>query len=36
MLGDGDSLTYNAVVESKPYGEECVPKKLEDDRIISV
>ena len=29
MLGDGDSSTYNAVVERKPYGEECIPKKLE-------
>ena len=29
MLGDGDSSTYNSVVESKPYGEDCIPKKLE-------
>ena len=28
MLGDGDSSTYNSIVSSKPYGEECVPKKL--------
>ena len=29
MLGDGDSCTYNAIVERKPYGEECVPNKME-------
>lgn len=29
MLGDGDSATYNSIVERKPYGEECTPKKLE-------
>ena len=29
MLGDGDSSTYSAIVESKPYGEDCVPNKLE-------
>ena len=27
MLGDGDSSTYNAIVKSKPYGDECIPKK---------
>lgn len=25
MLGDGDSSTYNTVVASKPYGDECIP-----------
>ena len=29
MLSDGDSSTYNSVVESKPYGEDCIPRKLE-------
>ncbi|CAB4006174.1 Hypothetical predicted protein [Paramuricea clavata] len=29
MLGDGDSATYGSIVDSKPYGDECVPKKLE-------
>ena len=29
MLGDGDSSTYNNIVESKPYGEDCTPNKLE-------
>ena len=29
MLGDGDSSTYNTVVASKPYGDECIPNKLE-------
>ena len=29
MLGDGDSATYNAIVENKPYGEDCIPNKLE-------
>ena len=29
MLGDGDSSTYNSVVENKPYGEDCIPRKLE-------
>ncbi len=29
MLGDGDSSTYSAIVESNPYGEDCVPNKLE-------
>ncbi len=29
MLGDGDSFTYNNIVESKPYDEECIPNKLE-------
>ena len=29
MLGDGDSSTYNSIVGSKPYEEECVPQKLE-------
>ena len=29
MLGDGDSFTYSAIVESNPYGEDCVPNKLE-------
>jgi hypothetical protein len=28
LLGDGDSSTYNAIVE-KLYGEDCVPNKLE-------
>ena len=29
MLGDGDSATYNAVIDSKPYGNDCIPNKLE-------
>lgn len=29
MLGDGDSSTYNTIVENKPYGEDCIPNKLE-------
>jgi hypothetical protein len=29
MLGDGDSSTYNSIVESQPYGEDCIPNKLE-------
>ena len=29
MLGDGDSSTYNTMVESQPYGEDCIPNKLE-------
>jgi hypothetical protein len=29
MLGDGDCATYSSIVDSKPYGDECVPKKLE-------
>ncbi len=29
MLGDGDSSTHSANVESKPNGEGCVPNKLE-------
>ena len=29
MLGDGDSSTYNTIVDKKPYGEDCIPKKLE-------
>lgn len=29
MLGDGDSSTYNAIVQSKPYGDDCIPNKLE-------
>lgn len=29
MLGDGDSSTYNTILESKPYGEDCIPNKLE-------
>ncbi|CAB3997757.1 Hypothetical predicted protein [Paramuricea clavata] len=29
MLGDGDSATYNKIVQRKPYGDECIPKKLE-------
>ena len=29
MLDDGDSSTYDSIVESKPYGEECIPNKLE-------
>ena len=29
MLGDGDSSTYSAILESKPYGEDCIPSKLE-------
>jgi hypothetical protein len=29
MLGDGDSSTYNIMVENKPYGDECVPNKME-------
>ena len=29
MLGDGDSSTYSAIVESKPYGVDCVSNKLE-------
>jgi hypothetical protein len=29
MLGDGDSSTYNTIVESQPYGEDCIPNKLE-------
>ena len=29
MLGDGDSSTYSAILECKPYGEDCIPNKLE-------
>ncbi|CAB4016723.1 Hypothetical predicted protein [Paramuricea clavata] len=29
MLGDGDSSTYNKIVQSKPYGDECIPNKME-------
>ena len=29
MLGDGDSSTYNNIVESKPNGEERISSKLE-------
>jgi hypothetical protein len=29
MVGDGDSSTHSAVVESKPYGEDCIHSKLE-------
>ena len=29
MLGDGDSSTYSAIVDSQPYGEDCIPRKLE-------
>ena len=29
MLGDSDSSTYSAILESKPYGEDCIPSKLE-------
>jgi hypothetical protein len=29
MLGDGDSSTHNNIVESKPYGDDCIPRKLE-------
>ena len=29
ILGDGDPSTYSAIVESKPYGEDYVPNKLE-------
>ena len=26
MLGDGDSPTYNSIVHTKPYEDECIPK----------
>ena len=29
MLGDSNSSTYSAILESKPYGENCIPRKLE-------
>ena len=29
MLGDGDTSTYGPAVENKPYGKDCLPKKLE-------
>ena len=29
MLGDGDSAIYNTILENKPYGEDCIPNKLE-------
>ena len=29
MVGDGDSTTCNTIVENKPYGEKCIPNKLE-------
>ena len=29
MRGDGDSSTYNAIVERKPYGEECIPNRMQ-------
>ena len=30
MLGDGDLSNYiSAILESKPYEEECMPRKLE-------
>ena len=29
MLGDGDSSTSSAILECKPYREDCVPNKLE-------
>ena len=28
MLGDGDSSTYSAIVDSQPHGEDCIPIKL--------
>ena len=29
VLGDGDSSTYNNIVARQPYGEECIPNKME-------
>ena len=29
MLGYGDSSRYNNIVENKPYGEDCIPNKME-------
>jgi hypothetical protein len=29
MLGDGDSSTYNTIVDREPYGDHCIPEKLE-------
>lgn len=29
MVGDSDSATCNTIVENKPYGENCIPNKLE-------
>lgn len=29
MLGDGDSSTYSTLVECNPYGDDCIPNKLE-------
>ena len=29
VLGDGDSSTYNHIVARQPYGEECIPNKME-------
>ena len=29
MLGDGDSSTHNSIVESKPYGDDSIPRQLE-------
>ena len=29
MLGNGDSSTYGTIVEREPYGEDCIPEKLE-------
>ena len=29
MLGECDSSNYSAILESKPYGEDCIPRKLE-------
>ena len=29
MLGDGGSSSYSSIVESMPYGEDCVPNKPE-------
>ena len=31
MLGDGDSATYNTIVENKPYGEDCIPSKVKEN-----
>ena len=28
MLGDGDSSTHNSIVESKPYGDDSISRKL--------
>ena len=29
MIGDEDSSTYNTMVARQPYGEECIPNKME-------